>query len=66
MSRIMIRTYDGDPAEYDWDQPDTPENIGNPSDDTQDYTDGEELMAAAKILELLDEGKHFDVRQWVN
>lgn len=64
MSRIIITTYDGDPAEYDWDQPDTVENIGNPAASAQRYRDGEEMLAVKKIAELLDEGTHFNVRQW--
>jgi hypothetical protein len=66
MSRIIIRTYDGDPANYNAQQPDTPANIGNPDERTHEYTDGEDLLAVRKIAELLDEGTHFDVRQWVN
>lgn len=65
MSRIIIHPYDGDAESYDWDQADTPENIGE-REPSIEYTDGEDLDAVGKIVELINQGKHFDVRQWVN
>lgn len=54
---IYITTYDGDAEEYD-------REVGDPGDvvRTKRYTDGEELDAAARIVNLLSETTHFDVR----
>jgi hypothetical protein len=65
MSSITIHVYDGDPEAYnDHDEPGT---IGQRDPEREKYyTDGEELSAAVAIVALLRDGKHFDVRLWVN
>lgn len=58
MSNIYITEYTGDPEEFDPDNPEPGEVDGS----VKRYTDGEELDAAAHIMELLSECIHFDVR----
>jgi hypothetical protein len=66
MSRIIITEFDGDSSEYDWEQPDTTDNIGAPKGEPKHFRDGEEMLAVKHIVGLLDEGAHFNVRQWVD
>lgn len=65
MSYISIHVYDGDPELYsDHDETGT---IGvRINSEERCFTDGEELEAVQDIIGLLNEGKHFDVRQWRN
>lgn len=65
MSGITIHVYDGDAEAYnDHDEPGT---IGQRDPGGERYfTDGEELGAAMTVVGLLRDGKHFDVRQWIN
>jgi hypothetical protein len=65
MSGITIHVYDGDAEAYsDHDEPGT---VGQRDPESERYfTDGEELGAAVAIVALLRDGKHFDVRQWIN
>jgi hypothetical protein len=65
MSYITIHVYDGDSEQYlDVDEPGT---VGNRLDgEERSFGDGEELDAAQEIIGLLNERKHFDVRQWTN
>lgn len=64
MSQILIHVYDGDPEAFDDNDEST---IGARIDgETRIFTDGEELDAAQDIIGLLNEGRHFDVRQWRN
>lgn len=65
MSGITVHVYNGDAEQYvDEDETGT---IGARVDGEERYfTDGEELDAVQDIIGLLNEGKHFDVRQWRN
>lgn len=65
MSHVYIDTYDGDPYEFVRDASGDHE-LGEKAVDAHVYTDGEEIEAAIKILELLKAGTHFDVRNEVN
>jgi hypothetical protein len=65
MSYITIHVYDGDSEAYSDD--DEAGTIGaREEDEERSFGDGEELDAARELIGLLDEGKHFDVRQWRN
>jgi hypothetical protein len=65
MSYITIHVYDGDSEAYSDD--DETGTIGaREEDEERSFGDGEELDAARELIGLLDEGKHFDVRQWRN
>jgi hypothetical protein len=61
MSHIHITTYDGDAEKFNSEQPDT---AGSPVGE-ESFTYGEELLAAERIMELLREHTHFDVRHTV-
>jgi hypothetical protein len=65
MSYITIHVYDGDSEAFD--DNDEPGTVGNRIDgEERSFSDGEELDAAQEIIGLLNECKHFDVRQWTN
>lgn len=65
MSGITVHVYDGDAEKY-VDREETA-TVGARIDGEQRYfTDGEELAAAVDIVELLRDGKHFDVRQVID
>ena len=65
MSGITVHVYDGDAEQYvDHEEAAT---VGARIDGEQRYfSDCEELDAVRDIVELLRDGKHFDVRQWRN
>lgn len=65
MSGITVHVYDGDAEKYvDHEEAAT---VGTRIDGEQRYFhDGEELQAAVDIIELLRDGKHFDVRQVID
>ncbi|WP_369147090.1 hypothetical protein [Streptomyces sp. R44] len=63
MSYIDVHVYDGDPEEYNADEPET---VGTREVGNRSFRDGEELEAAAYIVGLLADGRHFDVRRTVN
>ncbi len=68
MSRIYVHVYDGDAAEYDSENEadSIGQRTGTRYSASHEFRDGEELAAAATILELLRDAKHFDVRQELN
>lgn len=63
MSYIDVHTYDGDVQDYNGDEPET---VGNREVGNRSFRDGEELEAAAYIVGLLADYRHFDVRRTVN
>ena len=65
MSHTYIDTYDGDPYDFIRDA-NGDHALGEKTTDAHSFTDGEEIEAAIKILELLNAGTHFDVRNEVN
>ena len=65
MSHTYIDTYDGDAYEFVRDATGDHE-VGEKTIDALTNTDGEELEAAMKVIELIKDGTHFDVRHEVN
>jgi len=66
MSYITIHVYDGDSEEYRDGEHESATVGARIDGEERAFTDGEELDAAREIIGLLNEGKHFDVRQWRN
>lgn len=65
MSYIAIHVYDGDPEAYS-DENETGTIGARIDGEERHFYDGEELDAVQDIIGLLNEGRHFDVRQWRN
>ncbi|MCQ6554750.1 hypothetical protein NPS70_16315 [Streptomyces sp. C10-9-1] len=62
MSYIEVHIYDGDAEEYDTN--DERSTVGD-REQYRRFTDGEELDAAAFVVGLVADGRHFDVRRTV-
>lgn len=65
MSYITVHVYDGDAEQYS-DEDETGTVGTRIGGEERCFTDGEELDAVQDIIGLLNDGKHFDVRQWRN
>jgi hypothetical protein len=65
MPHVYVDVYAGDPCEFIRDASGDHE-VGEKTVDAFVYTDGEEFEAAMKVIDLLKDGTHFDVRNEVN